>query len=255
MAPKESADRVVERMLGTSFPEASYSVIQDAARATGDVALRREPTEADARAFAARFRDRLLPVEQPPTATPRSGSTRERRPDSGRRPWSPLRRRMERDERQLELRMEERERREARRQEALIAAGQRSMELLSRAMDDPDFAETVFIGDADAMMTTALPPKKRRQFLYVRAMYENMVLAWATGTVLWEDLFVHVRAFLQNPVVREYWHATRGERVGLTADSPEAKVASMIDSLVRDLDEADTEEWWVVGQPPGEQDL
>ncbi|QEU90517.1 DUF6082 family protein [Streptomyces kanamyceticus] len=249
MAPKESADRVVERMLGTSFPEASYSVIQDAARATADVALRREPTEADARAFAARFQDRLLPVEQPPTATPRSGRTRQRRPDSGRRPWSPFWRSAERDVRQGELLREERERREARRQEALIAAGQRSMELLSRAMDDPYFAATMFIGDA------VVPPEKQRQFLYVRAMYENMVLAWATGAVLWENLFVHVRAFLQNPFVREYWEVTRAERVGLAADSPEARVASMIDSLLRDLEESETDEWWVVGQPPGEQDF
>lgn len=241
MAPNESADRVVERMLGTSFPEASYSVVQDAARATADVALRREPTESDARAFAARFGSRLLPDEQPATAAPRSGSTRERRPDSSRRPWSPLRRRREEDER-----------REARRQEALIAAGQRRMELLSRAMDDPDFAETVFLGDVG--LGAPVSPERRRQFLYVRAMYENMVLSWATGAVPWKDLFVHARAFLQNPVAREYWHATRGERVGLAAESPEAEVADMIDGLVHVLEESDTEEWWIVGQPPSERD-
>ncbi|MEV0259050.1 DUF6082 family protein [Streptomyces sp. NPDC050732] len=242
MAPTESADRVVERMLGTSFPEASYSVIQDAARATADVALRREPTEADAQAFAARFRGQLLPVEEPPIATPRSGSTRERRPDSRRRPWSPFRRRREEDER-----------REARRQEALIAAGQRRMELLSRAMNDPDLAETVFLGDAG--LGAPMTPERRRQFLYVRAVYENMVLSWATGAVPWKDLFVQVRAFLQNPVVRDYWYATRGERAGLAADSPEAEVAHMIDSLVQDLEEAEFDEWWIVGRPPGEQDF
>lgn len=242
MAPKESAGRVIEWMLGTSFPDASYSVIQDAARATAEVALRREPTEADARAFAARFRGRLLPVEQPPTAAPHSGSPRERRPDSKRRRWSPLRRRREKDER-----------REARRHEALIATGQHRMELLSRAMNDPDFAETVYLGDVD--LGAPLTPERRRQFLFVRALYENMVLAWATGVVTRQDLFVHVRALLQNPIVRDYWHATRGERVGLAADSPETGVANMIDNLIQDLDESNTDEWWIVGQPPGERDF
>ncbi|MEV0254746.1 DUF6082 family protein [Streptomyces sp. NPDC050732] len=245
MAPKESADRVVERMLGTSFPEASYSVIQDAARATADVALRREPTEADARAFAARYRGRLLPFELPPTATPRSGSPRERGPAPRRRRWSPFRRRRAEGERQETLWQE------THRQEALIAAGQRRMELLLRAMNDPALAETVYLGDGFMAPQT---PERRRQYLFVRAMYENMVLSWATGAIPWDDLFVHMRAFLQNPFVREYWYATQPERAGLAADSPEAEVAKMIDRLVQALEEAE-EEWWTVGQPPGEQDF
>ncbi|QUI29685.1 hypothetical protein H9W91_01495 [Streptomyces alfalfae] len=56
----------------------------------------------------------------------------------------------------------------------MIAAGQRRVELLSRAMNVPDSAETVFLGDAD--LGAPLPPERRRQFLYARVVYENMVL-------------------------------------------------------------------------------
>ncbi|WP_369180463.1 hypothetical protein [Streptomyces mutabilis] len=39
-------------------------------------------------------------------------------------------------------------------------------------------------------------------------------------------------------------------RDSLNQTSEEAQLGHMVDCLVRDLDEADTEEWWVVGIPP-----
>jgi hypothetical protein len=58
---------------------------------------------------------------------------------------------------------------------------------------------------------------------------------------------------LQNPIVREYWYATQPHRASL-AGTEEAEVGLLVDDLLRQLDEADTEEWWVVGDPPGEPD-
>ncbi|WP_420719205.1 DUF6082 family protein [Streptomyces sp. NRRL S-1521] len=69
------------------------------------------------------------------------------------------------------------ERRETRRQEALIAAGQRRMELLSKAMNAPTPQRPC----SSAMSSWGpVPPERRRQFLYVRAVYENMVLSWGS---------------------------------------------------------------------------
>ena len=34
------------------------------------------------------------------------------------------------------------------------------------------------------------------------------------------------------------------------ATSTESRVGGMVDGLIKDLDEADTDEWWVVGTPP-----
>ncbi len=39
-------------------------------------------------------------------------------------------------------------------------------------------------------------------------------------------------------------------RASLNDTSEEARLGQMVDGLVRDLDEADTDEWWVVGNPP-----
>jgi hypothetical protein len=34
----------------------------------------------------------------------------------------------------------------------------------------------------------------------------------------------------------------------------EARVGRMLDTLIRELDEGDTEEWWVAGEAPAEED-
>jgi len=56
----------------------------------------------------------------------------------------------------------------------------------------------------------------------------------------------------QSAIFRDYWDATRHHRESLKKASQEAQVGRMVDALIHDLDESDTEEWWVVGEPPTE---
>ncbi|MFF5515287.1 DUF6082 family protein [Streptomyces coeruleorubidus] len=52
------------------------------------------------------------------------------------------------------------------------------------------------------------------------------------GNMNREEFFGFARSMLQNPVFREYWNASRPHRAAL-ASFPE-----------------DTDEWWVMGEPP-----
>ncbi|MXM67827.1 hypothetical protein GR925_31440 [Streptomyces sp. HUCO-GS316] len=117
-------------------------------------------------------------------------------------------------------------------------------ELLSKAMEDPDLAAVLDTYE-ERLSTT-----KHRQFLFANALYTNALLAYRIGNVTEAELFGYLRGSLQNPVFRDYWEAARPHRASLEPDSAEAQVGRMVDKLVRDLDEADTEEWWVVGEPP-----
>ncbi|MFJ3309252.1 DUF6082 family protein [Streptomyces sp. NPDC086549] len=117
-------------------------------------------------------------------------------------------------------------------------------ELLSKAMEDPALA---------AVLDThggAIAPDKYRQFLFANAVYTNALLAYRIGNVNRVELFGHLRGTVQNPIFREYWEATRAARASLEQNSVEAQVGRMLDGLIHDLDEADTDEWWVVGEPP-----
>ncbi|MET8683317.1 DUF6082 family protein [Streptomyces sp. NPDC004732] len=117
-------------------------------------------------------------------------------------------------------------------------------ELLSKAMEDPSLA---------AVLDTSggtIPPGKHRQFLFANALYTNALLSYRIGNVSRVQLFGHLRGTLQNPIFREYWEMTRAARASLEEDSIEAQVGRMVDNLLHDLDEADTDEWWVVGTPP-----
>ncbi|MFJ3773288.1 DUF6082 family protein [Streptomyces sp. NPDC090075] len=117
-------------------------------------------------------------------------------------------------------------------------------ELLSKAMEDPALARVL-----DAYGGT-IAPEKHRQYLFANALYTNALLAYRIGNVNRAELFGHLRGTVQNPIFREYWEATRAARASLEQNSVEAQVGRMMDGLIRDLDEADTDEWWVVGEPP-----
>ncbi|MFE0177268.1 DUF6082 family protein [Streptomyces sp. NPDC059002] len=116
--------------------------------------------------------------------------------------------------------------------------------LLSKAMDDPDLAAV--------LSTVEAPPTTRRQYLFANALYTNALLAYRVGVVNWEELHGHLRVICRNPVFREYWEATRHHRASLGDSSDESRVGHMMDGLIRDLEDPDTEEWWVVGEPPPE---
>jgi len=119
-------------------------------------------------------------------------------------------------------------------------------ELLSKAIDSPELAEVLDIFEVPTS------PQKRRQFLFANALYTNALFYYRVGNISREEFFGYVRGLLQNPVVREYWYATQGQRATLVEGSDEARLGRMVDDLLRQLEEADVEEWWVVGEPPTE---
>ncbi|MCF2434944.1 DUF6082 family protein [Streptomyces thinghirensis] len=117
-------------------------------------------------------------------------------------------------------------------------------ELLARAIDDPSLAEVIDTYDK------GIPAQKRRQFFYANAWYVNLYHPYEAGLLDQEELFGRLRELFQTPLMREYWEASKEQRASLKATSTESRVGGMVDGLIKDLDEADTDEWWVVGTPP-----
>lgn len=117
-------------------------------------------------------------------------------------------------------------------------------ELLTRAIDDPSLAEVIDTYDK------SIPVERRRQFFYANAWYVYLYRSHRMGLLDREELYRHLREFFQSPIFREYWQASGHMRDSLNQASEEAQLGYMVDGLVRDLEEADTEEWWVVGNPP-----
>ncbi|CAL9292928.1 hypothetical protein SUDANB51_06100 [Streptomyces sp. enrichment culture] len=119
-------------------------------------------------------------------------------------------------------------------------------ELLSKAMDDPELADVLDAYDG------TVPPGKLRQFLFANALYTNALCYYRMGNMTREEFFGFARSMLQNPIFREYWYASRPHRATLVGTSEEARVGRMVDDLLGQLEEADSDEWWVVGEPPAE---
>lgn len=146
--------------------------------------------------------------------------------------------RTRRHERQLEL--EEL----AIRRTALAHQQRMHWELLVRALDDPSLAAVIDTYDQ------SIPAERRRQFFYANAWYVHLYHLYQAELLDREELYTRLREFFQSPVFREYWEASRHMRASLDDSSVEAQLGRMVDGLVRDLDESDTDEWWVVGNPP-----
>ncbi|MFF3492393.1 DUF6082 family protein [Streptomyces sp. NPDC002795] len=145
------------------------------------------------------------------------------------------------------LRMQEKrleQERQAQRRVALAHQQRMHWELLIKAIDDPSLAAVIDTYDKD------IPAEKRRQFLYANAWYVNAFHLHRAGLVDVEELFGHLRELFQNPVMREYWNASQAQRDTLKHSSDEARIGRIVNGLIQDLEEADTEEWWVVGEPP-----
>ncbi|MBT2875817.1 DUF6082 family protein [Streptomyces cellulosae] len=130
--------------------------------------------------------------------------------------------------------------------QANLAMQQRQhWELLSKAMDDPQLAEVLDLYE------TPVTPAKRRQYLFANALYTNLLCYHRMGNLTLDEFFKHARGIFQNRLMREYWEATRQQRAGLKG-TEEAELGRLIDDLLAQLDEADTDEWWVVGSPPAD---
>ncbi|MDQ0486088.1 DUF6082 family protein [Streptomyces cellulosae] len=147
----------------------------------------------------------------------------------------------------INRRLERLEEQASNQQRANLAMQQRQhWELLSKAIDDPELAEVLDLYEVP--VTT----QKRRQYLFANAAYTNLLNYHRIGNLTLDEFFKHARALFQNAIVRDYWEATRHDRDSLEG-TEEAKIAQMIDELLLQLDEADTGEWWVVGEPPTDQ--
>ncbi|CAM5334896.1 DUF6082 family protein [Streptomyces aurantiogriseus] len=132
------------------------------------------------------------------------------------------------------------------RRKALAHQQRMHWELLSRAIDDPSLAVVIDTYDK------SIPAEKRRQFFYANAWYTHLYHLYQAGILDREGLYTYLREFFQSPLFREYWEASKSQRATLNQSSDEARIGHMVDGLVHDLDEADTDEWWVVGNPPSE---
>lgn len=117
--------------------------------------------------------------------------------------------------------------------------------LLERAIDDPELAEVLSTFEVES-------PTHLRQHLFANALYSNALFGYRIGVASLEELHGHLRVLCRSRLFRRYWESTRPHRASLRGDSVEARIGRMMDDLIRDLDEADTEEWWVVGEPPVE---
>ncbi|MBK3570973.1 DUF6082 family protein [Streptomyces sp. MBT62] len=124
-------------------------------------------------------------------------------------------------------------------QEALLDAGRRRFELLSRAIDDPSLADVV-------RPQSDVSEMRRRQFLFVQATYESMILEYKTHTLSWDELIARLRIFARNAVVVEYWERTNEERRAFPSHSLEARVGAVVDVIMDELMD-DPEDWWIVG--------
>ena len=119
-------------------------------------------------------------------------------------------------------------------------------DLLCKAMDDPALAAVLDTYE------TEIPLEKQRQFLFANALYINALYYYRVGALSKTELYGHLRVMCQNQVFRDYWEATRHHRKSLPDTSEESALGRMTDELIQELAEADTDQWWVVGELPDE---
>jgi hypothetical protein len=117
-------------------------------------------------------------------------------------------------------------------------------DLLCKAMDDPALAAVLDTYE------TEIPLEKQRQFLFANALYVNALHFYRIGVLSRAELYGHLRIICQNQIFRDYWEATRHHRKSLPEVSEEAALGRMTDDLIQEILDADTDEWWVVGNLP-----
>ncbi|TLS47518.1 hypothetical protein FE633_03150 [Streptomyces montanus] len=141
--------------------------------------------------------------------------------------------------------LEAERRRESRRAE-LIEYQRDHRNLLMKAIHDPSLLPVVDTYDRQ------LPPETQRQYLFANALYVHALHGYRIGVLTLPELRGHIRGIFQSTKVREYWDATRHHRASLQDGSEEAQIGAMVDELLQELDEAETDEWWVIGETPDE---
>lgn len=140
----------------------------------------------------------------------------------------------------------EEQRRRAGRRTDLVEYQRDHRQLLRAAMEDQELLLVLDTYEAD------LSPQVQKQYLFANALYVHALNGYRMGLLTRGELRGHIRMLFQNPTVRAYWEATRPHRASLRDDSEESEIGRMVDELLLELDEADTEEWWVVGDSPAD---
>jgi hypothetical protein len=254
MTDKAPTEQVIRQMLASVFEDAASESLQAAAQDITRVGLHHAPATEDVEAFvrqhapllgsphrrqrltgalAARLRKvHSLVHEEAAAAVDRIQTTRARAAQA----WQTRR------TRESERRIAEPPHSDG----GTTASYRMRLELLMKAIDDPELAATLDTYDVHVSAT------RLRQYLFSDALYMQLLLAYRTGTLSREELFGKARLLLRNNIFREYWEASRHQRASLPDISEEAVIGRMMDDLAQDMDDADPELWWAVDSPPEE---
>lgn len=130
-----------------------------------------------------------------------------------------------------------------RKRTALTEQHRLHFDLICKAMDDPGLAAVLDTYESE------IPLETQRQYLFANALYVNAMHFHRIGALSRPELYGHLRIMCQNRIFREYWESTRHHRQSLPNTSKEAELGRLMDDLIKDLADADTDEWWVVGEP------
>ncbi|MFF5307607.1 DUF6082 family protein [Streptomyces sp. NPDC013161] len=243
MSPRKPVDAVIEQMMHAVSPGERASEVHQVASMIADIGMRRAPTSADI--------DELRRLLSARSKTSMVWRTRGRRFGmSASRFLTGL------SDGFAEARRESASRDEARHlgtewrqhQEdyvtSLVSVHDMRLGLLREAIDNPDLAAALDVYGSE------ISAAKHRQFLFIEAVYRTYLLEWRVGAMTLEEFYGNLRILFQNPIFRQYWEATRNHRASLIQNSAEARIGRVVDGLILEMDEADTDEWWIVGEPP-----
>lgn len=144
------------------------------------------------------------------------------------------------------LRRLERLERETEQRAALIAYQRHNVDLVMKAAADPTLLPVLNAYEEE------LSTDRQRQYLFANLLYTHVLQGYRVGVFSRAELYGHLRGIFQSTLMRDYWAATRHHRSSLKEGSEESEIGRMVDALINDLEEASTDEWWVVGEPPAE---
>ncbi|WP_371576346.1 DUF6082 family protein [Streptomyces sp. NBC_01314] len=144
------------------------------------------------------------------------------------------------------LRRLERLERETEQRAALIAYQRHNFDLVMKAAADPTLLPVLNAYEEE------LPTDRQRQYLFANLLYTHVLQGYRVGVFSRAELYGHLRGIFQSTLMRDYWAATRHHRSSLKEGSEESEIGRMVDTLISDLEDASTDEWWVVGDPPAE---
>ncbi|MGH1552786.1 DUF6082 family protein [Streptomyces sp. L7] len=119
--------------------------------------------------------------------------------------------------------------------------------LLCKAMDDPALASVLDTYE------TPVPPEKQRQYLFANALYVNALYYHRIGALTLAELHGPLSgSFARTRSSASTGQPLRHHRKSLPDSSEEAGLGHVMDELIQELDDSDTDEWWVVGETPGD---